>query len=63
MIVWIIEGWFGDQEWIEAVYATEESANRRVEELWKTRRSELYAPDHYLQGVCKFAAVAHEVLP
>jgi hypothetical protein len=60
--VWIVEGWFGDQEWIEAVCATEEKAEEIAAERWKTRTSEKLHPQSYLQGHAKFAAVRHEVV-
>lgn len=62
MNVWIIEGWFGDREWIEAVYADEEKANSRVEELWEERRSFVLPEDHFYQRLCKFAAIEHRVV-
>lgn len=60
--VYIIEGWFGDQEWIEAVYATEAAANRRCEKLWETRTSAHEQASPHSRGLHKFAVVMHEVL-
>lgn len=62
MKVWIIEGWFGGIEWIEAVYADEHKANSRVEHLWLERRSFVLPEDHFAQQLCKFAAVEYEVI-
>ena len=53
MSVYVVEGWFGDQEWIEEIHATKAGAEGRVDVLWETRRS-AKAPE-YAQGVCKFA--------
>jgi hypothetical protein len=60
--VWIIEGWFGDVEWIEAIYATGAAAEKRVDELRVRRRSSVLPDDHWIQGLAKFAAVEHKVL-
>ncbi len=61
--VYIIEGWFGDNEWIEAVYASELKANERVNELWVDRRSTKLPKEwEYFQGLCKFDVVEHEVI-
>jgi hypothetical protein len=52
--VWIVEGWFGDIEWIEApAYATRELAEAECQRLWETRRSQ-HGPD-YAAGLHKFA--------
>ena len=59
--VFIIEGWFGDVEWIEAVYNSQEDAESRCDELWIERKSE-NAPEEFVQGLCKFAVVEHRVL-
>jgi hypothetical protein len=62
--VYVIEGWFGDQEWIEAVYATKEAADAKTAELWKTRESEHPGkPVEHARGLHKFAVVTHKVLP
>jgi hypothetical protein len=58
--VWIIEGWFGDVEWIEEVHADEAAAEARVAELWKTRASE--KGPAYAKGLHKFAAEPYDVI-
>jgi hypothetical protein len=59
--VWIIEGWFGDIEWIESVWANEADAEAEVNRLMKARRSVMLLDDHFAQGLCKFTAVEHAV--
>lgn len=60
--VYIIEGWFGDQEWIEAIYADQTKAEDRCNQLWADRRSSILPSDHWIQDLCKFAVVEHEVV-
>lgn len=62
MKVYVIEGWFGDIEWIEAVYADQSKAETRVNELWVERRSSILPEDHFAQRLCKFASVEYEVV-
>ena len=50
--VWIVVGWFGDQEWIEGVYRDESSADTEVTRLWETRASDK-GPE-YSKGLHKF---------
>ncbi len=40
MKVFIVVGWFGDQEWVEEVCATQEKAEERISELLVTRSSD-----------------------
>jgi hypothetical protein len=60
--VYIIEGWFGDREWIEEVHADRETAERRSNELWAERRSNVIPPDHWIQGLAKYAVVEHVLI-
>lgn len=60
MTVHAVIGWFGDLEWIEAIYARAEDAEQACEQMWKERRS-THVPD-YVQGVCKFAVQDYEVI-
>lgn len=50
--VYLVVGWFGDVEWVEAVYATDEAAEAACRAAWQERRS-AHAPD-WCQGLCKF---------
>lgn len=52
--VWIVEGWFGDIEWIEGVYEFEDNAKAECERLWETRRSDHPSVPDWCQGLCKF---------
>ncbi len=56
LVVFVLEGWFGDHEWLEGIYAYEEDARREHDRLWRTRRSER-APE-WCQGLCKFSVSA-----
>lgn len=58
--VYIIEGWFGADEWIEAVYTNEAEAEAHCTRLWRTRRSENPNVPDDIQGLCKFAVVPHQ---
>lgn len=60
MNVWIVEGWFGDQEWIEGIYATEELADAERARLWQSRSSDK-GPD-YAKGLHKFSAEEYDVI-
>lgn len=69
--VYIIAGWFGDQEWIEGEWETggpdrvwilrafrsREAANARSEELWETRTSQSPDAPDYAQKLMKFAVL------
>ena len=59
MKVWIVLGWFGDTEWIEAVYGSEEKAEMAISELRKTRDSP-NGPE-YCRGLYKFGYEAYEL--
>lgn len=73
--VYIVLGWFGDQEWIEGewetggpdrvwiqrAYRTREEATDRSEALWETRTTESPEAPDYVQQLAKFA-VAELVL-
>lgn len=61
MKVWIVQGWFGSDEWIESVHATQESAERAVALLWETRDSE--QTPQMAKGVAKFGADPWTVQP
>lgn len=60
--VYVIQGWFGQDEWIEGIYADQQKAEFKMRQLWAERRSEVLAPDYYIQGLCKFDVVEHEVI-
>lgn len=60
--VYLIEGWFGDIEWVEAIYALKEDAEAKCSELRQTRRSEKSHVPDWVQGVCKFTVEEWEVL-
>lgn len=62
MIVYLLEGWMGDIEWLEGVYESEEDAQAACTELWKTRRSTNPRVPEWAQGVCKFAVEPQEVI-
>lgn len=62
MKVYVIDGWFGDVNWIESIYADETKAEDRVDALWVERRSKVLPEDHYCQGLCKFGTSEHEVV-
>lgn len=59
MKVWIVGGWFGDNEWIESVWATEEGATMEIARLYEDRSSE-NGPE-YARGLHKFGAEEYEV--
>lgn len=61
MEVYEVQGWMGDQEWTEGLYANRADAEKRAGELWETRTSE-HAPE-WTAGFCKFAVEAREVIP
>lgn len=58
--VYIVEGWFGSDEWIERIFANENEALNYCEELWLTRRSRVN-DRHHAAGLHKFDVVEHEV--
>lgn len=62
--VWIVTGWFGSDEWIESVHATENSASAACAELWTTRHSE-HEPDYIKEykprGLSKFGYDEYEL--
>lgn len=60
MKVFLLEGWFGDAEWREGVYATYEKAKEEYDRLWETRTSP-NAPD-WCQRLCKFSIDEVEVI-
>lgn len=60
--VYVIEGWFGDQEWIEAIYLDKSKAEARSKVLWETRTSSHWPDDHWIQGHCKFQVVEHNLV-
>lgn len=59
--VYMVEGWFGSDEWNEKCFATLEAAEVYCAKLWETRVSPRLSEDHYCQGVCKFAVEEYEV--
>lgn len=59
MKVYEVQGWFGDHEWSEGLYASEDAAQTECNRLWAERRSE-HAPD-WCQGLCKFCVEEREV--
>lgn len=62
MTVYALVGWFGDVNWTEAIYATEEIAVQACEEAWKTQRSKHPSVPDYVQGLCKFGVEEYEVI-
>jgi hypothetical protein len=58
--VYVLEGWFGDHEWIEGIYADSGKAEERCTDLWNSRSSDR-APE-WCQGLCKFAVEPVEVI-
>lgn len=52
--MWLLEGWFGDAEWIEGIYADESNARVELERLWSVRTSD-HAPAWLNRALCKFA--------
>lgn len=54
MKVYILQGWFGDVEWVEGVYTSKKRAKAECARLWETRRTGYWPEDDYRQGVCKF---------
>jgi len=61
MTVFVVVGWFGDQEWIEGIYTTKESAETVCDKMWEHRESEIGPPES--RGVHKFAVEPFEVKP
>lgn len=60
--VYIIEGWFGSDEWVESVWADRDEAIAEEQRLWVSRTSEHSGkPADHAKGLHKFAAVEHEV--
>lgn len=53
LVVYVLEGWFGDAEWREGIYESQADADAECARLWETQRS-AHAPD-WVQGYCKFA--------
>ncbi len=60
MKVYIVEGWFGDHEWIEAVYGRQDEAEYSALLLNQVRESDKVPA--YMQGHCKFSSEPYEVL-
>ena len=54
-IVYSLEGWFGDVEWREGVYVSEQEAEAEANRLRETRRTPSLPEGHFVQGLCKFA--------
>lgn len=59
MKVYLLAGWFGEHEWIEAIYATHADAAAECARLWETRSSEK-GPD-YATKLHKFAVEEYEL--
>lgn len=62
--VWIVVGWFGSDEWIESVHATEESASVAASVLWAHRHSDKepeYLKGYGPVGLCKFGYEEYEL--
>lgn len=59
LIVFEIQGWFGDIEWSEGLWESKEEAESVCNQLWADRRSE-HAPE-FVQGLCKFAVEERKV--
>lgn len=57
--IYIVEGWFGSDEWTEKCFADEVAAEDYVAKLILTRTSERY-PDRNT-NFCKFAVEEYEV--
>lgn len=66
MMVYVIEGWFGSDEWIESIWLDETEAAAEVGRLSQTRRSERFPNTAYNypdkeSGLCKFGYDEFEV--
>lgn len=66
--VWIVTGWFGSEEWIESVHATEDGASDATAVLWSHRHSD--KEPEYLKGygvgavgLSKFGYEEYELQP
>ena len=57
--VFMVEGWFGREEWLESIWLTDEEAQAEVNRLWETRSSPL-GPE-YSKRLHKFAAEQYPV--
>lgn len=51
--VYLVLGWFGDQEWVEGIYASKSDAEAEVARLWTTRSSD--KGPSYARGLHKFS--------
>lgn len=60
--VYVLQGWFGDVEWIEGIYSDETEAEDRCDALWVERTSSVLPADHYAQKLCKFAVAEFPLL-
>lgn len=61
MSVWIVVGWFGDNEWYEPyAYLHQDEAQAACDELWKTRASE--NGPAYACGLHKFSVEEFPVI-
>ncbi len=59
--VYMVEGWFGDQEWNERCFDDVKNAQTYCDHLRVDRTSARWANDYYLQGLCKFTVEEYEV--
>jgi hypothetical protein len=58
--VYEVQGWFGDHEWSEGLWASKETAEKVCEQLWSERKSAYAAPE--FNGLCKFSVEEREVI-
>lgn len=60
MIVYMVEGYFGSDEWTEKCFANEDDATKYCYDiLWKDRKSIRYPGRN--DGYCKFFVEEYEV--
>lgn len=60
MKVWIVEGYFGDTNWLEAIYKDQDEVDKALSYLMTTRNSE--RGPQYCAGLHKFDCWEEEVL-
>jgi hypothetical protein len=60
-VVYVLEGWLGDVEWREGIYADREHAEQRCTELNAARDSD-NVPHPWIKGLAKFAVEPVEVI-
>lgn len=61
-IVYVVEGWFGDDEWTERIFENQVDADAYCAELWinrEARDGQRHICSDY--QLCKFAVLEREV--